>query len=106
MPNYQTQMQKALASFAPTYLQLYNESDQHGGYTDGKESHFRIAIVAQIFIGMSKVARHRAIYTALADFLTSAGGTVHALAIFAYTPDEWARLQDAPHSPPCAHAPH
>lgn len=86
---------------SPSVLELSNESTQHAGYFEGKESHFRLVVVSEQFCGMPIVARHRLIYRHLSQFLTSGGGSVHALAIHAYTPNEWDGQATAPQSPAC-----
>lgn len=91
----------ALQSLTPIHLSLKNESHQHAGYFEGKQSHFRLVIVADDFKSLSLVARHQKIYAAVNHLLTQSGGSVHALAIFAYTPEEWATAC-APDSPKCA----
>lgn len=68
------------AAFAPEHLEVINESERHrghGGYSDG-ESHFRIVIKAPAFADMSRVARHRAVHSALGAGLV---GEIHALAL-------------------------
>lgn len=86
------QLEKALQlAFAPQALEIVNESHLHAGHGhhDGTgESHLRIKIVAQAFVPMSRVERHRAINAVAAEAL--AGG-LHALAIEARTPQEAAR---------------
>lgn len=68
-------------AFAPTQLQVINESHMHAGHAgdDGSgESHWRIVISAPQFDEMSRLARHRAVHAALgADII----GRLHALAI-------------------------
>ena len=56
--------------------------------------------MADGFAGVSRIERHRLINAALAgEFDTG----MHALAIHAYTTEEWqARFGEAPLSPPCA----
>jgi BolA family transcriptional regulator, general stress-responsive regulator len=76
------------AAFAPTALEVIDESDRHHGHTgwrEGGETHFRVKIVSKAFGRKTRVEAHRLINTALADEL--AGG-VHALAISASAPDE------------------
>ncbi|MCU0801929.1 MAG: BolA family transcriptional regulator [Rhodobacteraceae bacterium] len=68
------------AAFAPTALQIVNESHKHAGHAgdDGSgESHFRIMIRAESLAPLGRVARHRAIHKALGDLTTR----IHALAI-------------------------
>lgn len=93
---------EALQSLQPTHLTLINESMNHGGYVEGKESHFKLTIVSDTFIGKRLVGRHQLIYELVTALLTSQGGNVHALAIHAYTPDEWQEQGQSPNSPLCA----
>ncbi len=69
------------ASFTANALEVINESAQHAGHAgdDGTgESHWRIVISAPEFDTMTRIARHRAIHSALgADII----GRIHALAI-------------------------
>lgn len=95
----QAQLEQRLATLAPTLLQIDNESRGHGGYFEGKESHFKVTIVSAVFDGVRAVARHQKVYAAAGDLL--AAGGIHALAIHAYAPQEWQGV--APDSPPCAH---
>ena len=74
-----------IARFAPLELEVEDDSHLHTGHAGaaGGASHFRIRIVAEAFRGISPVARHRLVYAALADMLTS---EIHALAIEALPP--------------------
>lgn len=92
----------AMQSLDPTHLSLDNESHKHAGYFEGKESHFKLVVVSQAFTTKRLVARHQMIYALVQPLMTANGGTVHALAIHAYTPDEWAAQSQAPDSPNCA----
>ena len=79
---------KLIAAFAPSRLDIVDESHLHAGHAghSGRgESHFRVTIVSAAFSGLGRVERQRRIYQALADEL--AGG-VHALALTAKAPDE------------------
>lgn len=88
----------------PEYLQLINESINHAGYFEGKESHFKLTIVTNAFESVRKVARHQQIYQLLDELMTVKGGSIHALAIHAYSPTEWLDVNQAPASPNCAGA--
>jgi BolA protein len=84
--------------FAPKYLDIANESDQHSVPRDS-ETHFRVVLVTEAFEGTRKVARHQQVYAALSAQLA---GPVHALALHTYSPLEWQqRQQEAPASPEC-----
>lgn len=92
----------ALSALNPTYLDLQNESQNHHGYFEGKESHFKLTIASTQFDGLRQVARHQKVYALANPFLMANGGTIHALAIHAYTPNEWQDLGQSPNSPTCA----
>lgn len=73
--------------FAPTALEVIDESHKHAGHAGAKpegETHFTVKIVAPAFAGLTRVARHRAVTAALAvEFDTG----LHALSIDARAPD-------------------
>jgi BolA family transcriptional regulator, general stress-responsive regulator len=83
--------------FHPDYVDVLNESHGHS-VAPGSETHFKVILVSSTFESLSAVQRHRKVYGALAEFLTSG---VHALALHTYTPLEWQNTQQAPASPPC-----
>jgi len=84
--------QKLTAAFQPTQLSVENESHGHN-VPRGSETHFKVVITSQEFLGKSLVARHRAVYQILVEEL--AGG-VHALALFTFSPDEQSQAADSP----------
>jgi BolA protein len=89
---------KLRAAFEPEHLDVVNESHSHN-VPAGSESHFKVVIVSDRFVGERFLTRHRSIYAVLAQEL--AGG-VHALALHTYTLKEWEELQDTVlASPPC-----
>ena len=90
----------AMKALSPTHIDIVNESMNHAGYFDGKESHFKLTIVSPDFNNKRLVARHQLVYEAATPLLTAQGGSIHALAIHAFSPDEW-QNQDIP-SPNCA----
>ena len=80
--------EKLTAAFAPTRLDVINESNLHAGHRSSPgtgESHFRVLIVSSAFAGASRVARHRAVNKLLEAELK---GKVHALALNVYAPGE------------------
>ena len=75
-------------AFAPTALDVQNDSAQHRGHMgdDGTdESHFTIEIESAAFAGVSRLERQRMVNRALGDI---PGQRVHALAIKARAPGE------------------
>lgn len=96
--NIQQQIESELASLlSPMILQVVNESHQHS-VPPNSETHFKLVIVSDAFVGMRKVARHRQVYGALAAQLE---GPVHALALHTYTPEEWQQQESTLESPDC-----
>ncbi len=74
------------SAFAPTRLDIINDSASHHGHSgdDGSgESHFTVVIEAKQFADMSRLARQRAVIAALGDIV---GQRVHAVAIKASVP--------------------
>lgn len=77
----ETEIRTALEALSPTALEVLNESALHSGHAgdDGSgESHWRIVIRAPELDNMSRIARHRAIHSALGPDII---GRIHALAI-------------------------
>ncbi|MBU3575581.1 BolA family transcriptional regulator [Polynucleobacter sp. UK-Mo-2m-Kol15] len=75
------------SAFQVMQLDIEDESHLHAGHVGAASGggHFKLTIVAPEFEGMSKVARHRAIYAALNKHFPVA---IHALTILASTPSE------------------
>ncbi len=72
---------KLRTAFAPTRLEVVDDSESHrghGGYQEGGESHFNVAIRAPAFAEMSRIQRHRAVHAAIGPDLI---GRIHALAL-------------------------
>ncbi len=81
-------------SLAPVELRVEDESHQHVGHPGARAGggHFRVSIVSARFEGAPRVKRHRMIYDALGDEMRE---EIHALAIEALTPQEWAEVPGA-----------
>lgn len=58
---------------------------------EGDGYHYRATIVSDEFEGSPTVKRHKTVYAALKDAITS--GTLHALVLRTYTRREWEQLQ-------------
>ena len=91
--------QKLLSAFSPMHLDVINESHQNN-VAPGSESHFKVIIVSDDFVGERLIKRHRAINTLLATELAE---KIHALALHTYTKDEWDKYyaENTPLSPKC-----
>ena len=75
-------------AFAPTRLEVINDTANHRGHAgdDGSgESHFTVVIEADAFVGRNRLERQRMVNGALGDI---PGERVHALAIKAGAPGE------------------
>ena len=85
----QQEMEQILRdTFAPTLLEVINDSASHSGHSgdDGSgESHFTIIIESAAFTGKSRLDRQRMVNKALGDI---PGQRVHALAIKASAPQD------------------
>ncbi len=94
-----TRIEETLASrLSPTHLHVIDESSRHN-VPAGAESHFKVLIVSSAFGDQPLIARHRLVHGLLGSELQHG---LHALAIHAWTPDEWqARGEALPDSPPC-----
>ncbi|WP_370033156.1 BolA family protein [Qipengyuania mesophila] len=83
----QQEMERLLTeAFAPTRLEVINDSASHAGHSgdDGSgESHFTVVIEALAFADKSRLERQRMVNKALGNI---PGERVHALAIQASAP--------------------
>jgi BolA protein len=75
------------ATLQPLTLEIIDDSHQHAGHAgaaDGR-GHYTVLIVAERFAGVPVVRRHRLVYEAVGDMMTS---DIHALSIQALAPGE------------------
>jgi BolA protein len=96
----QTQIEAKLqAALHPLHLEVVNESHMHK-VAPGAESHFKVIVVSEQFVGRSLIEQQRLVNVALHAEL--AGG-VHALTMKTLTPERWqAQGQQVKLvSPPC-----
>ncbi len=74
------------SAFAPTQLEITDDSARHHGHAGAAGGgHFKVSLAAAAFRGKSALERHRLVYEAVAPLLK---GRVHALNIRARTPEE------------------
>jgi BolA protein len=84
----ETIRQKLNARFAPSRLDIIDESHRHTGHAGARpegETHFAVTIVSSAFDGIGRVARQRLVYQTLADELAT---RVHALSLTTLAPGE------------------
>lgn len=80
-------MRERLAALQPESVEILDESGLHIGHVGARDGggHYQLIIVSPLFAQQSMQARHRMVYSALADLLQK---KIHALAIKAYAPGE------------------
>ena len=86
MNNIET-MQDKLLSLDPVSIDIIDESHKHAGHAGARDGggHYLLKIITPKFAGMTTMARHRMIYSALGEMMKR---DIHALNIQAKTPDE------------------
>ena len=82
-----SEMKRRLAVLAPEHIEIVDESAQHAGHAGARSGggHYQLTLIAAAFAGQNNVARHRAIYQALGDLMST---RIHALSITALAPGE------------------
>ena len=79
--------ERLTCELAPVQLEVEDESHRHKGHAGAQDGrgHFRVTVVSEKFRGAVPLARHRMIYAALGDMMTT---DIHALAIDARAPQD------------------
>ena len=73
--------EKLKENFSPNFLEVIDESALHAGHSGarpGGETHFRVRMHSELFDGLSRVERQRAVHKALKSELEE---RVHALSL-------------------------
>ena len=75
------------ARFKPMELLVKDQSHLHAGHEGAKDGrgHFDITLVTEAFDGVNRIQRHRMVYDALQQLMTT---DIHALRIKALTASE------------------
>lgn len=77
--------------FQPKHMEVENESHRHH-VPPGSETHFRVLLVSDCFVGLNRVQRSRMVHEVLAEELKNG---VHALANKNLTSEEWQASEKA-----------
>ena len=85
-----------IKDFNPSVLKLVNESYMHSVPQDS-ETHYKLVIVSDFFMNISKVKRHQIIYKSLEDIMKQ----IHALSINSYDEAEYSKNPIILDSPNC-----
>jgi BolA protein len=82
-----TDVEAALrAALEPTRLEVVDDSAAHAGHPGAREGrHFSVRVTSARFNGLTRVARHRLVYSALHGLIAQG---IHAIAIDARAPDD------------------
>jgi BolA protein len=84
-------------AFTPTVLEIEDDSARHAGHSGaqpGGQTHYSVLLVSPAFAGMTRVARSRAVHTALEqEFGPAEVGGMHALSLALRTPQEQEKLK-------------
>ncbi|HXF08004.1 MAG TPA: BolA family protein [Candidatus Acidoferrales bacterium] len=75
------------AAFGPAEIRIRDDSALHAGHAGARSGggHYHVEIRTAHFSGMPLLARHRAVYGALAPLM---GNAIHALSLATLAPDE------------------
>jgi BolA protein len=82
-----TDVEAALrAALEPARLEVVDDSAAHAGHPGAREGrHFSVRLTSARFNGLTRVARHRLVYSALHGLIAQG---IHAIAIDARAPDD------------------
>lgn len=58
--------------------------------TQGEGCDFSVTVIGEVFAGLTPVKKQQLVYGCLSEHI--ANGTIHAVTIKTYTPDQWAAL--------------
>ena len=78
--------ERLTTALSPIHCEVIDESHKHVGHAGARDGrgHFRVRIISDRFAGLNPIARHRLVYEALGELMTT---DVHALSIEAL-PDQ------------------
>ena len=97
MSSYQSILNVLNNQLSIKHLFLENESSMHN-VPANSETHFKLIVVSDDFIELTKVKRHQLIYTVLAEIMNE----IHALSIQPFTLKEYKASPKIHSSPDCA----
>jgi acid stress-induced BolA-like protein IbaG/YrbA len=77
----------------PEKIQALIEAGLPGAdvYVEGDGAHFTAVVVHASFVGKSRIQKQQLVYDTVRKELLD--GTLHALSIQAFTPEEWQKLE-------------
>lgn len=80
-------IRQRLGALEPQSLDLADESAAHAGHAGAASGggHYRLTLVSPRFRGLDVLARHRLVYAALGDLMST---RIHALRLTTFSPEE------------------
>jgi len=98
-PSLDQVRERLAARFPQARIVLSDDSHLHAGHAGaaGGAGHFTARVVDECFAGLPRIARHRLVYDAVADWMPH---RIHALVVKASTPAESAEDSEASRSGP------
>lgn len=82
-------IKQRLDNLKPILLQVDNDSHLHQGTRT--ESHFKVLIVSERFVGLNLIQRHRLVYEIIGDVMQK----IHALQLNTWTPEQFEKKGSA-----------
>lgn len=72
----------------PEFVDIQDESHLHRGHAGAQDGrgHYHVLVVADAFMGKNRLARHRLVYSAVGEMMTT---DIHALRMDLYASDEF-----------------
>ena len=96
--NREQRILKLFQKLNPIYVDLRNDSQKHAGHSEHLgsagftgETHYKLEIVSDIFLGLTRIHRQRKINDLLWDEFQSG---LHAFEMKIYTLEEYKKIQD------------
>ena len=76
-----------------SHVAVEDESHLHAGHAGAKSGagHFRAVIVSERFLGLSRIAAQRLVFSVLEGEM---GPEIHALSMRTFTPEQWGRARE------------
>lgn len=65
-------------------------------FVDGDGAHFTAVVICPAFVGKSRIQKQQLVYDTVRTQLMD--GTLHALSIRSFTPDEWVKFEQEQNS--------
>jgi len=92
LPNRSTvstvqEIEQHLAVLTPESIDVVDDSASHAGHSGARTGggHYELTIVSPVFLGKSRIERHRMVYDALSPLMQR---KIHALALRTFAPGE------------------